>query len=44
MEDVKAAFSPGGVMELMRDAREKGIAAHIGFTAHDEDAALKMIG
>lgn len=43
MEDVKAAFSPGGVMELMRDAREKGIAAHIGFTAHDEDAALKMI-
>lgn len=43
MKDVEAAFSPGGVMELMRDVREKGIAAHIGFTAHNEDAALRMI-
>ena len=43
LEQVEAAFAPGGVMELMRDAREKGIAAHIGFTAHSEQAALKMI-
>ncbi len=43
MEDVERAFAPGGVMELMRDAKEKGVAAHIGFTAHDEDAALRMI-
>ena len=43
MEDVERAFAPGGVMELMRDAKEKGIATHIGFTAHSEDAALKML-
>lgn len=43
MEDVKAAFAPGGVMELMRDLKEKGIAANIGFSAHNEDAAIRMI-
>ncbi len=43
MEDVEIAFGPGGVMELMRDLKEKGIAARIGFTAHDEDAALRML-
>ncbi len=43
MEDVEEAFSSGGVMELMRDMKEKGIAKHIGFTAHNEDAALRMI-
>ena len=43
MEEVDIAFGPGGVMELMRDAKEKGIAARIGFTAHSEDAALRMI-
>ncbi|MBQ8953536.1 MAG: aldo/keto reductase [Clostridia bacterium] len=43
MKDVETAFAPGGVMELMREVKEKGIAAHIGFTAHSEDAALKMI-
>ncbi len=43
MEDVDAAFGPGGVMELMRELREKGVAAHIGFTAHDEGAALRML-
>ena len=30
-------------MELMREVKEKGIAAHIGFTAHSEDAALRMM-
>ncbi|MBQ3879617.1 MAG: aldo/keto reductase [Oscillospiraceae bacterium] len=43
MEDVERAFGPGGVMELMREVKEKGIAAHIGFTAHSEEAALRMI-
>ena len=43
LEQVEAAFAPGGVMELMRDAKEKGIAARIGFTAHSEDAALRML-
>ena len=43
MADVDAAFAPGGVMELMREIKASGVAAHIGFTAHDEDAALRMI-
>ena len=42
MNDVNAAFAPGGVMELIRELKEKGIAAHIGFTAHNEDAAIRM--
>jgi len=41
--DVEAAFAPGGVMELMREVKEKGIARNIGFSAHDEDAAIAMI-
>lgn len=43
MQEVETAFGPGGVMELMRGLKEKGIAANIGITAHDEDAALKAI-
>lgn len=43
MEEVDRAFGPGGVMELMQKIRQEGIAAHIGFTAHNEDAALRMI-
>ena len=42
-DDVEAAFAPGGVMELMRELKEKGIARNIGFSAHDEDAAIAMI-
>ncbi len=43
MEDVEAAFGPGGVMEMICKLKDRGIARHIGFTAHSEDAALKMI-
>lgn len=43
MEDVERAFAPGGIMELMRNLKEKGIAANIGITAHNEDAALKAM-
>lgn len=43
MEEVDAAFGPGGVMELMREIKEKGYAANLGITAHDEDAAIRCI-
>ena len=43
MEDVDRAFGPGGVMELMREMKEKGIARKIGITAHSEAAALKAL-
>ena len=43
MEDVETAFGPGGVMELMRDMKEKGIARKLGITAHSEAVALKAL-
>ena len=43
MEDVEQAFAPGGVMEMMRTLKDRGITRYLGFTAHSEEAALKMI-
>ena len=42
-EEVDIAFGPGGVMELMQEMKEKGIARKLGFTAHSEKAALKAL-
>ena len=43
MEDVEKAFAPGGIMEMVRTLKERGIARYVGITAHNEDAALKML-
>ena len=43
MQDVERAFAPGGVMELISTLKDRGIAKNVGFTAHSEDAALRMI-
>ena len=43
MEDVDRAFAPGGIMEMMRTLKQRGIARYVGFTAHSEDAALRML-
>ena len=43
MDDVEQAFAKGGVMELLDEMKKAGIAHHIGFTAHNEDAALEML-
>ena len=43
MEEVETAFGPGGVMELVRTLKQRGIARYVGFTAHSEEAALRMI-
>ncbi|MBQ6679876.1 MAG: aldo/keto reductase [Lachnospiraceae bacterium] len=43
MEDVEKAFSAGGCMEVIGKLKERGIARNISFTAHSEDAALRMI-
>ena len=43
MQDVETAFGPGGVMELMREMKEKGIARKLGITAHSEAVALKAL-
>ena len=43
MDEVQQAFGPGGVMEMMQTLKERGIARYVGFTAHSEEAALKML-
>lgn len=43
MEEVERAFGPGGVMEMVRTLKERGIARNVGITAHSEEAALKCI-
>ena len=43
MEDVETAFGPGGVMELMFEMKQKGIARKLGITAHSEAVALKAL-
>jgi predicted aldo/keto reductase-like oxidoreductase len=39
-DDVEAAFAPGGVMELLTEAKRDGRVRHLGFSAHSVDAAL----
>ncbi len=43
MDDVNRAFAPDGIMEMMRTLKDRGIARYVGFTAHSEDAALRML-
>ncbi len=43
MRDIEVAFGPGGVMEMMRDMKHKGIARKLGITAHSEAVALKAL-
>ena len=43
MEDLDIAFGTGGVMEMMQEMKEKGIALKLGITAHSEAVAMKAI-
>lgn len=42
-DDIEKAFAPGGAMELLVKAREEGKVRHLGFSAHDEEVALKLL-
>lgn len=42
-EDVETAFGQGGVMELLRDLKEKGIIRKLGISAHSERAAMECL-
>ncbi len=42
-DDVDAALAPGGALEALEAARTQGKIRLIGFSAHDEDAALRLI-
>jgi aryl-alcohol dehydrogenase-like predicted oxidoreductase len=43
MEDVDKVFGPGGAMETFLKARQNGLIRYIGFSAHNEEVALKMM-
>jgi aryl-alcohol dehydrogenase-like predicted oxidoreductase len=43
LSEVDTIFAPGGALEAFKDAREKGLIRHIGFSAHSEAAALAML-
>lgn len=40
-KDVDRAFGPGGAMETFLWAKREGLVRNIGFSAHNEDVALK---
>lgn len=43
LEEADTILGPGGCMEVLYKAREKGIIRNIGFSAHSEEAALKLM-
>ena len=42
-EDFEQATGPGGAMEALIEAREKGQIRHIGFSAHSDTVALALM-
>jgi predicted aldo/keto reductase-like oxidoreductase len=42
-EDIEQVFAPGGAMEAFIEAREQGLTKYIGFSAHSDETALKLM-
>lgn len=42
-EDVDTILGPNGCMDVLIKAREKGLIRYIGFSAHSEEAALRLM-
>ena len=42
-DDVKQILGPGGALEAFVKAREKGIVRYLGFSAHSEEAAIRIL-
>ena len=42
-DEVERILAPGGALEAFVEAREKGLARFLGFSAHSEEAALTLI-
>lgn len=43
MDEVKTILAPDGALEAFKDARDKGLVKHIGFSAHSEEAAIALM-
>ncbi len=42
-EDLDLAFGPGGAMETVLKAKREGVIRNVGFSAHNEDVALRAL-
>ncbi|MBE3599326.1 MAG: aldo/keto reductase [Limnochordaceae bacterium] len=42
-EDFEQAMGPGGALEAIVEAREQGLVRYIGFSAHSEQVALRLL-
>lgn len=43
MEDVDRVLGPGGALEVFTQARDQGKIRYLGFSAHNEDVALRLL-
>jgi len=43
LAEAEQILSPGGALEAFIAARERGLIRHIGFSAHSEEAALRLL-
>ena len=43
LDELDTAFGPGGVMELMKELKEKGLVKKLGISCHSEKVALKAL-
>jgi len=44
LDEAKQLLAPGGAIETFHQARDEGKIRYIGFSAHDQEAALFLIG
>lgn len=42
-EDFQQAMGPGGALEAILAAKEQGLVRHVGFSAHSQEIALKLL-
>ncbi len=42
-EEIETVFAPGGAMETLIWAKKQGVARNIGFTCHNDEAALSIM-
>ena len=43
LEEAEQILAPGGALEAFIHAKEQGLIHHIGFSAHSEEAALRLL-
>ena len=43
MDEAKAVLAPGGALEALVEAKRRGLARFIGFSAHHEEAACSLL-